>query len=192
MKKRIFILISAMTLAIGAATKIGAIDLNRPGGEHDYPHAPSSSVAGEQEQKHEKNQKYTCPMHPEVVTEHPGDCPKCGMKLVPIAQQKRSTPDTQHPTSNNNHVPHQSHSSHLSAAALAKEDEMHQHPSAHGGHEMQMEMRSSIDLADPMSREGSGSRPFAAHRIGKVDGRMHCHMHVVAFMRRRMHLVLMH
>jgi len=26
---------------------------------------------------------YTCVMHPEVVMDHPGDCPKCGMKLVP-------------------------------------------------------------------------------------------------------------
>jgi hypothetical protein len=26
--------------------------------------------------------KYTCPMHPEVVQEKPGSCPKCGMKLV--------------------------------------------------------------------------------------------------------------
>jgi membrane fusion protein, copper/silver efflux system len=26
--------------------------------------------------------KYTCPMHPEVVQGTPGDCPKCGMKLV--------------------------------------------------------------------------------------------------------------
>jgi RND family efflux transporter MFP subunit len=26
---------------------------------------------------------YTCIMHPEVVQDHPGDCPKCGMKLVP-------------------------------------------------------------------------------------------------------------
>ncbi len=25
---------------------------------------------------------YTCPMHPEVITEDPGDCPLCGMKLV--------------------------------------------------------------------------------------------------------------
>jgi len=28
---------------------------------------------------------YTCPMHPEIVQEGPGDCPKCGMALVPIA-----------------------------------------------------------------------------------------------------------
>jgi hypothetical protein len=25
---------------------------------------------------------YTCPMHPEVLQDHPGNCPKCGMKLV--------------------------------------------------------------------------------------------------------------
>jgi Cu(I)/Ag(I) efflux system membrane fusion protein len=27
---------------------------------------------------------YTCGMHPEVVQDHPGNCPKCGMKLQPI------------------------------------------------------------------------------------------------------------
>ncbi|HEV8096645.1 MAG TPA: HAD-IC family P-type ATPase, partial [Burkholderiales bacterium] len=29
--------------------------------------------------------RYTCPMHPEIVRDAPGDCPKCGMALVPIA-----------------------------------------------------------------------------------------------------------
>jgi FtsP/CotA-like multicopper oxidase with cupredoxin domain len=27
--------------------------------------------------------EYTCPMHPEVVTKEPGHCPECGMKLLP-------------------------------------------------------------------------------------------------------------
>lgn len=26
---------------------------------------------------------FTCPMHPEVTSDHPGRCPKCGMNLVP-------------------------------------------------------------------------------------------------------------
>ncbi|CUH39242.1 Copper-transporting P-type ATPase [Jannaschia seosinensis] len=28
--------------------------------------------------------EYTCPMHPEIVQDHPGDCPKCGMALEPM------------------------------------------------------------------------------------------------------------
>jgi Cu+-exporting ATPase len=27
---------------------------------------------------------YTCPMHPEVIQNHPGSCPKCGMALEPV------------------------------------------------------------------------------------------------------------
>ena len=30
------------------------------------------------------NEKYTCPMHPEVIKDAPGQCPKCGMNLVPL------------------------------------------------------------------------------------------------------------
>lgn len=26
--------------------------------------------------------QYTCPMHPEVLKDVPGQCPRCGMKLV--------------------------------------------------------------------------------------------------------------
>lgn len=39
------------------------------------------------ESRHSKNSseaiEYTCPMHPEVVTDKPGNCPKCGMALEP-------------------------------------------------------------------------------------------------------------
>ena len=30
------------------------------------------------------NTRYTCSMHPEIVRDAPGKCPKCGMTLVPI------------------------------------------------------------------------------------------------------------
>lgn len=29
---------------------------------------------------------YVCPMHPEVTSDKPGNCPKCGMALVPTAK----------------------------------------------------------------------------------------------------------
>ena len=34
----------------------------------------------------EVERQYTCPMHPEVISDAPGDCPKCGMHLVPVEQ----------------------------------------------------------------------------------------------------------
>src|ERR1019366_3876282 len=30
--------------------------------------------------------RYTCPMHPEIVRDAPGSCPKCGMTLIPIPE----------------------------------------------------------------------------------------------------------
>ena len=31
---------------------------------------------------------YTCPMHPQVIQDHPGSCPICGMDLVPVEKEK--------------------------------------------------------------------------------------------------------
>jgi hypothetical protein len=35
--------------------------------------------------------KYTCPMHPEVVQDTPGNCPICGMTLVEVVSTVSST-----------------------------------------------------------------------------------------------------
>ncbi len=97
MRKEILALVaSAVALVtLVARGQVGAIDPfdyrsgqapNRPHSSHEY--GQGSGGTGE----HEKRQKYTCPMHPEVNTDHPGNCPKCGMKLVPVTEKKRSTP----------------------------------------------------------------------------------------------------
>ncbi|HOJ14158.1 MAG TPA: heavy metal translocating P-type ATPase, partial [Deltaproteobacteria bacterium] len=39
---------------------------------------------------------YTCPMHPEVVLDHPGVCPKCGMALEPVAPSLDEGPDPEY------------------------------------------------------------------------------------------------
>jgi hypothetical protein len=38
--------------------------------------------------------KYTCPMHPEVIMDKPGKCPKCGMTLVVKKEVKTNKKDT--------------------------------------------------------------------------------------------------
>ena len=85
--------------------------------------------------------QYTCVMHPEVIQDHPGRCPKCGMKLVPVKKDRRHpTPNTEDPTSKTETA----HSTH--------------HPHMEEGHAMhEMKMQSSVNLTDPMSREGSGT-----------------------------------
>ncbi len=37
--------------------------------------------------EHQHQQQYTCPMHPEIVQDKPGNCPKCGMDLVPVKSE---------------------------------------------------------------------------------------------------------
>ena len=43
----------------------------------------SAPAAAKHEEKPKGKAIYTCPMHPEVQQDHPGNCPKCGMALEP-------------------------------------------------------------------------------------------------------------
>ena len=58
----------------------------------------------------EKSATYTCPMHPEITSDGPGSCPKCGMILVPQGE-----------TGDQVHSGHGGHAGHSG-------------PDAHGGH----------------------------------------------------------
>lgn len=57
---------------------------------------PSCTRAGQHE-KDPNISHYTCPMHPQIHEDHPGDCPICHMKLVPVYKEGGGSP-TQAPT----------------------------------------------------------------------------------------------
>src|SRR3990167_7859053 len=40
-----------------------------------------------------KAPRYHCPMHPTMVSDQPGDCPICGMRLVPIEESEADPPE---------------------------------------------------------------------------------------------------
>ena len=67
---------------------------------------------------------YTCPMHPEVVSEQAGHCPQCGMKLLP-AQLVADAGEHEHEGHDHGHHEH-GHEGHDHAAAggIEWEDDM--------------------------------------------------------------------
>ena len=43
----------------------------------------SNSVTTEKHNHSEETQQWTCSMHPQILQPEPGDCPICGMDLIP-------------------------------------------------------------------------------------------------------------
>ena len=76
MKAKIILAIIAI-----AAVGVGAFFIGRSTGHN---HAAS-------ETSKEGKTLYTCGMHPQVIQDHPGNCPICGMKLTPIRKQGGET-----------------------------------------------------------------------------------------------------
>ncbi|MFN7966854.1 MAG: heavy metal translocating P-type ATPase [Acidobacteriota bacterium] len=53
----------------------------------------SPEAAPTQQDAHPSGTLWTCPMDPEVVQDHPGSCPKCGMALEPAVPTLHTGPD---------------------------------------------------------------------------------------------------
>ncbi len=68
MKTKILLALAALLLPLALLTGCGKSD------------APAAAGAA----------KYHCPMHPTYVSDRPGDCPICGMKLTPIGDDDSS------------------------------------------------------------------------------------------------------
>jgi Cu2+-exporting ATPase len=66
--------------------------------QHDTGIQPSSSI-------------YTCPMHPEIKQDKPGNCPICGMALV-LVKEETETKSSSHHHESNLHMGHAGHNHH--------------------------------------------------------------------------------
>ena len=63
--------------------------------------------------KHIDNKrKYTCPMHPEIVQDKPGNCPKCGMTLVLLNESENNSAAPPHQHDANPLMGHAGHNHH--------------------------------------------------------------------------------
>jgi len=62
-------------VALGLIAGIGGTLLLRPAPKHDH----GAAVAP-------KKQMFQCPMHLQIIQDHPGSCPICGMDLVPMEE----------------------------------------------------------------------------------------------------------
>jgi Cu(I)/Ag(I) efflux system membrane fusion protein len=74
---------ASLALAVFAsalAASGGTWILAHRGSGHDHDHGQAADGAAA-----EAKERWTCPMHPSIVQDHPGDCPICGMKLVKVA-----------------------------------------------------------------------------------------------------------
>ena len=74
------ILLVAVVLA--ASSALALYLLRRPAGEILPPQSAAPA----------KHQKYQCAMHPQIVSDEPGTCPICGMKLQPVEDESAAAP----------------------------------------------------------------------------------------------------
>ncbi len=96
--------------------------------------------------------KYTCPMHPEVVRDEPGSCPKCGMDLVPRETQASTEQMTMKPEKTDTQT-----DTEMQAAVMHD----HQHASEETTNE-----EATVEYTCPMHPEVVQSEPGSCPKCG--------------------------
>lgn len=112
--------------------------------------------------------EYVCPMHPEIVQDEPGSCPKCGMDLV-AREAGESTPEHHHAHEHQHHAhehehchdhEHQNHHEH-------QQDKEHEH---HHGHDHEHDQ-------DDWHAQDHGDGQQQGHAHEKAATEYTCPMH---------------
>ena len=75
---------NVLLIAAGVVAGTGVTFALRPHAAHAPPPAEAAKAAV---------QRWHCPMHPTYVSDKPGDCPICGMRLVPIEGENENRQD---------------------------------------------------------------------------------------------------
>ncbi len=74
-----------ITITIAMVVILG-IRSNMSAQEHDHGKHQMQTI----QTIEQKKESYSCPMHPEVISDKPGECPKCGMDLVKTESKSES------------------------------------------------------------------------------------------------------
>ena len=86
-------LVTILIIVVGAwaALSFGFVDRYAPQLKHGW-----SILINDKDVDHSKHQSvtYTCPMHPQILSDEPGECPICGMDLVLVETESPNSADT--------------------------------------------------------------------------------------------------